>query len=172
MSAFFLSATAPARAQPLVAGRGKAPAAARASVRAKASYKVTLETPEGKKEITCADDVYILDAAEARGDGNAGWGCGLSRATPDWDADCRLAPGAQEAGIDLPYSCRAGACSSCAGKVEVRHPTPAPVLRHRSSGPPRRQPPAASRSWPPVGCPGLLIALPAVSRAGWQGGSV
>ncbi len=48
-----------------------------------ATYTISIE---GGASFPCADDTYILDAAE-------------------------------EQGIDLPYSCRAGACSTCAGKV-------------------------------------------------------
>ena len=49
-----------------------------------ASYTITLQGTD--QTFDCADDQYILDAAE-------------------------------EAGIDHPSSCRAGACSSCAMKI-------------------------------------------------------
>ena len=53
-----------------------------------ANYKITLKMPD--------DQVQVIECAD----------------------DDYILTAASDAGIDLPYSCQSGSCSTCAGKVE------------------------------------------------------
>lgn len=107
----------------------------------RAAYQVTLNMEGGETTtIECPDDEYILDAAEVRHTTQAAaspGGCHLQLSRSlhsipqtknmhrlllaNYGGSCfevRLCP-AQRLGVDIPYSCRAGSCSTCAGIVKV-----------------------------------------------------
>merc|ERR1712014_429723 len=70
-----------------------------------------LVSGSGKNPLAAGAAPAIVNAVPARGDVAAHYTVTLQ--TPDGEQAFEC----EEDGIELPYSCRAGSCSSCAGKV-------------------------------------------------------